>query len=206
MKKARKPQEMPAKHRLFVADFLVTRNAAESYRNVYGCSSPTAETNGPRLRRSARVSAAIDEKLREVEKRAVLDVERIDAELACAVHFDPADLRDPETGATLPVHRWPEHARRALSGFEEEAIFENVETGERDARGKAVKARVQVGVVRKFKWQDKTAAQRLAYQRKGALVEKHEHTVTPAEDISDEEWEALAKLRHEVRGRRSDAS
>lgn len=129
-----------------------------------------------------------------------LEVQRLDQELACAALFDPADILDPETGATLPVHQWPQHARRALAGFEEEALLEDVPTGKVGPRGGAVKARVQVGVVRKFKWQDKTAAQRLAFQRLGALVERHEIKEShPEPDISDEEWEALAKLRHELR-------
>lgn len=135
------------------------------------------------------------------EERMLLAVDQLDGELAAAAYFDPASILDPETGATLPLHRWPENARRALASYEEEALFETVETGEVGPRGGAVKARVQVGVIRKVKWLDKTAAQRLAYQRLGALVERHQHQVVAGaeEELTDEEWEALAHLRHRVR-------
>lgn len=142
---------------------------------------------------AARTPPAEDVKLK-------LAVERLDEELACAAHFDPASICDPETGTTLPLHRWPAHARRALASFEEEALFGEVPTGEVGPRGGVVKARVQVGVIRKVKWLNKTDAQRLAYQRLGALVERHELVeAPPSEDITDEEWEALAQLRHGVR-------
>lgn len=137
------------------------------------------------------------------EERMLLAVDRLDGELAAAAYFDPASILEPETGATLPLHQWPENARRALASYEEEALFETVDTGEVGPRGGAVKARVQVGVIRKVKWLDKTAAQRLAYQRLGALVEKHQHQVVAAatDSITDEEWEELAQLRHRVRAR-----
>lgn len=135
------------------------------------------------------------------QERMQLAVDQLDGELAAAAYFDPAAILDPETGATLPLHRWPEHARRALASYEEEALFETVDTGEVGPRGGAIKERVQVGVIRKVKWLDKTAAQRLAYQRLGALVERHQHQVVPPTEapISDAEWEALAHLRHRVR-------
>jgi phage terminase small subunit len=195
--------EVMARHRLFVQAYLQTKplNAAKAYRETYDCSRASAETNGPRLLRNARVKAYLESQLRMREMQSAINIDRLEQELACAAYFDPADLLDPVTGATLPLHEWPEHARRALQGFEEEALFEEVATGETGPRGGVIKARVQVGVVRKFKWADKTAAQRLAFQRRGALVERHEDVTAEAEEISDEEWAILAKLRHEVKGK-----
>lgn len=196
--------EVQARHRLFVQAYLKTKplNAGAAYREVYACSAAAAETNGPRLLRNAQVQAYLRDQLRMLEARSALTIERIEEELACAAFFDPADLLDPETGATLPLHKWPERARRALVGFEEEALFDTIETGELGPRGGKVKERVQVGVIRKYKWHNKVDAQRLGLQRRGALVEKHEHTVLASEDPTDEELELLAKLRHEVRGKR----
>jgi phage terminase small subunit len=196
--------EVMARHRLFVQAYLQTKplNAAKAYRETYDCSRASAETNGPRLLRNARVKAYYESLLRMREMQNLLNIDRIEQELACAAYFDPADLLDPVTGATLPMHEVPEHARRALAGFEEEALFEEVATGETGPRGGVIKARVQVGVVRKFKWADKTAAQRLAFQRRGALVEKHEDVTPRQADPTDEELEQLAHFVHTVRGKR----
>jgi hypothetical protein len=161
----------------------------------------------PRRRRSAAPCAAPAAAVtREADGAPEkLRVDRLEQEIACAAFFDPADSLDPETGAMLPLHQWPERARRALAGFEEEALFETVDTGERGPRGGLVKARVQVGVIRKVKWQDKTAAQRLGLQRLGALVERHEDvTQRPEDEITDEDWELLAQLRHNVLARKPD--
>ncbi len=211
---ARKPQrprkELTAQQRLFVYAYLETKplNATEAYQRTYGVSREVAGAAGARLLRNVRVATFLAEKQKSLTARSELTIERMDKELECAAAFDPADVLDPETGASLPVHRWPEHARRALAGFEEEALFEMVATGEVGPRGGEKKERVQVGVVRKFKWHNKTEAQKLWYQRRGALVEKHQVDVPAGagEDITDEEWAALAALRHEVRGKKPDAS
>lgn len=162
----------------------------------------TKQKQGKRARRGDEKKP--DEKTPAAELETApleLVAERLDQELAAATYFDPGSILDPVTGATLPLHQWPEHARRALASYEEEALFESVETGEIGARGAPVKSRVQVGVLRKIKWLDKTTAQRLAYQRLGALVEKHEHRVGApvTDDITDEEWEAIALLHHKIR-------
>lgn len=206
-RKAQRPREGPTlQQRLFVHEYFQTKplNAAAAYRKVYRCSEEAAATNGPRLLRNARVSPLVVEMQKALEARSALSIERMDRELECSAAFDPADILDPETGTTLPVHRWPEHARRALAGFEEEALFDMVPTGEVGPRGGEKKVRVQVGVVRKFKWHDKTSAQKLWYQRRGALVEKVQD-VTPDGDataVTEEELAELALLRHEVRGRK----
>jgi phage terminase small subunit len=196
---------LTAKQRRFVAEYLESRSAAAAYRKVYRCSAATADTNGPRLLRRACVAAAVEEKLLEIERESALNAERIDRELACAALFDPRKIFDPETGAMLPPAQWPEPELRALAAYEEEALFEEVDTGEVGPRGGKVKARVQVGVRRKVKWHNKTDAQRLAFQRLGALIEKHEHKVNAeidAQEITDEEMEMLAHLVHDVRAKK----
>jgi phage terminase small subunit len=165
---------LPAKQRAFAVDFLKTRNATESYRKVYGATDAVAETNGSRLLRNARVGAVIAAYLSRQEKKALLEVERIDANVAASAEFDPLDILDPATGHALPVHQWPERARRALAGWEEEPIFADVPTGELGPRGGVITKPVQIGVRKKFKWNSKNDATRLAYQRLGVLTEKHE--------------------------------
>jgi phage terminase small subunit len=201
---------LTANQRVFVAQYLETRNAADAYRKAYcRATAATADTAGPRLLRHPAVAAAVEKALQELEARSVLNAERIDRELACAALFDPRKIFDPEMGTMLPPAQWPEPELRALAAYEEEALFDEVDTGEVGPRGGKVKARVQVGVRRKVKWHNKTDAQRLAFQRLGALVEKHEHNVNAAidtADISDEEWQELAHLRHTVGPRKAEGA
>jgi hypothetical protein len=205
-KKARSAQQqqvLSAEERAFALAYLETKplDAVEAYRRTFPLETGSAVAIASRARRlvnSPRVRAFVADRMALLERQASLSVERIDAELACAAFFDPADILDPETGATLPVQKWPAHARRALVGFEEEALFESVPTGEVGPRGGAKTERVQVGVVRKFRWHNKTDAQRLAYQRRGALVERHEVTMPAIPEPTQEELEAVARLRHEV--------
>jgi phage terminase small subunit len=198
-RKPQKPREGPTlQQRLFVFEYFQTKplNAAKAYRKVYNCSAAAAATDGPRLLRNAHVAALVAEWQKKLEEKAETTIEEMDRELVCAAGFDPADTFDPETGATLPLHLWPERARRAIASWEEEGIFE-----EQKDETTGQKQRVQVGVLRKFKLHNKTEAKKLWYQRRGALVEKHEHSVNPAgAPPTDEEWEELARLRHEVRG------
>jgi phage terminase small subunit len=200
-KRVRQKKSPTPKQRRFAELYHELGNATEAYRRVYGVSRRVAENTGPRLLGNARVRAIVRELQEDLSRASKTTVEWMDRELECAAAFDPADILDPETGATLPVHRWPAHARRALAGFEEEALFEMVPTGETGPRGGVVKERVQVGVVRKFKWHNKTEAKKLWYQRRGALVEKLEHTVPAGQsEPTDEELEALSLLLHKVRG------
>jgi hypothetical protein len=167
-------------------------------REKRGAAPARRRARAPRRERPTREQQAEDVKLQ-------LSVERLDEELARVALFDPREILDPKTGAMLPLHEWPERARRALASYEEEALFEEVPAGGVGPRGGVVKARVQVGVVRKVKWLNKIDALRLGMQRLGALVEKHEHLVAavPMDDITDEEMEALAHLMHGVRGKKA---
>ncbi len=211
-RKRQRPREGPTlQQQLFVYAYLETKplNATEAYQKVYGGSREVAASAGARLLRNVRVAAFLAEKQQALAARSERTIEWMDKELECAAAFDPAEILDPETGATLPVHEWPEYARRALAGFEEEALYEMVPTGETGPRGGVVKERVQIGVVRKFKWHNKTEAKKLWYQRRGALVEKLEHRVAEGKaEPTDEELEALSLLVHKVRAEKEkgDAS
>jgi phage terminase small subunit len=206
-RRPQQPREGPTPQvRRFVRRYLETKplNAALAYREVYAASAKTAETNGPRLLRSAQVQVLLAEYEAALERRSLLNIERLEEELANIAFFDPGELLDPETGATLPVQEWPPHARRALAGFEEEALFQSVPTGETGPRGGVKTERVQVGVVRKYRWHNKTEAIGLGMKRRGALVERVED-VTPAAaggEPTDEEVRAVAALRHEVRSKK----
>jgi phage terminase small subunit len=199
-----KTKEITPQQRLFVLAYLETKplSAAEAYRRVYGCSPATAETNGPRLLRSAQVQEVIAEKMAELERRSLLNIERLEEELVRLAFVDPRRAYD-ETGRLLRLDEMPEDVARAIQGFEQEALFDTVVVGE-GPRGGEKKERVQVGVTTKVKWGSKVEAIKLGLQRRGALVEKKEVKVTDGAggpEPTAEELAAVAALRHEVRGK-----
>lgn len=155
--------KLSPKQRRFALEYLVDLTAAQAAIRA-GYSRRSAETNGPRLLRNAQVRAFLAPHLERMERTLSLTVERIEQELAASCYFDPATMYDSE-GRLLPIPSMPEATRRALAGFEEEALFEG-----------AGKDRYQAGVTRKVKWLNKTEAHALALKRLGALTDRVEHS------------------------------
>jgi phage terminase small subunit len=184
------------RQRRFCLEYLADKelNATRAARRA-GYSAKTADVQAARLFRNARVSAFIGERLKKREEKLELTAARIDEEIARLALLDIRGAYDAE-GRLLNPADMPEDVRRALAGFEEEALFDQVDVsdGERDR-----KVRVQVGVVRKVKWASKPEMLALAAKRLGLLIDKAEtkvvEEVKPA-DLTDEEWAALALLRH----------
>jgi phage terminase small subunit len=190
--------DMAPQQRLFALEYLVDLNATKAAERA-GYSPRTAASQGSRLLKNVKVAEFIAAHMRKVEQKTELTVERLEVELARIVGFDPRRAYD-ENGQLLRVSEMPEDVARALTGFEEEALFDTVVVGE-GPRGGQVKERLQVGVTRKVKWHGKVEAIALGLKRRGALIDRHED-VTPKEEISDEDWATLAALRHEVQGKR----
>jgi phage terminase small subunit len=194
--------EMTAKQRLFALEYLVDCNGKQAAIRA-GYSARSSESTASTLLRNPKVSEFIAAHMRKVEQKTELTVDRLEEELARIVGFDPRRAYDAE-GKLLAVPEMPEDVARALTGFEEEALFDTVVVGE-GPRGGKVKERVQVGITRKVKWPSKVEAIALGLKRRGALIDRTETTVRTSEDPTDEELELLAKLRHEVRGKAPDA-
>jgi phage terminase small subunit len=184
------------KQRRFALEYLECLNATQAAKAA-GYSARTAKSQGSRLLTNADVREFVEVRLKKAEAKAELTVERLELELARVAFLDPAAAYDEE-GRLLPLADMPEDARRAIAGFEEEALFDNVEVPDDEG---TKKVRTEVGVVRKVKWLPKVEAIALGLKRRGALVDKSEVVVHASPDPTDEELEELARLRHQVRGK-----
>ena len=167
------------KQRRFALAYAECFNASEAARRA-GYSVRNADVVGGRLLRNVAIRAFVDETLREAERATGLTIALLERELVHQVTFDPATMYDAE-GRLLAIKDMPEATRRALAGFDEDDLFELVETGV-GPRGGVQRERLQVGVTRKVRWHNKVDAIRLGLQRRGALSEREEdaprHNVT----------------------------
>lgn len=156
-----------------------------------GYSADSAESQASRLMRNAKVAAA----LAQVQAKAVQEAESTAAEVLTEVRrvatSDIGDLLDPATGAVLPVHKMPLHARRAVASIKVEALWGNVPTGD----GKA--ERTQIGTVTELKFWNKNDANQLLAKKHGLLVEKVEHSAS----ASLEQALVLAQARRRKGGK-----
>lgn len=123
---------LPPKHAEFIGRYLADPNAAKAYRETYpSCSAATAETNGPRLLRSAQVAAVVKRARLERAEEAMSNAGLVLKELECIGFLDPLDIFEqgeapsayadepgqPGPLRMKPIERWPEHARRAIASI-----------------------------------------------------------------------------------------
>ncbi len=152
--------------------------AAAAYREVYPkATQATAETNGPRLLGNAAVATLIAQHQAKHVEKLDLSAERVMLELVRLAQVDTSRAFDAN-GKLLPIHSIPEDVRRAISGFD-----------------------VGEDGLRKVRFWSKDNALGLLAKHHGLLREILEvRDVTETRDISDDEWDVLSKLEHEVRG------
>jgi phage terminase small subunit len=161
------------KHEEFVRQYLVDLDATKAYLRA-GYKSKAADVNGPRLLKHPAVKAAIDAALAERARRGVLQLDKLERELALICHLDPASAYD-EHGNLLSIPKMPEATRRALAGMDVEHRM--------DGHGEDA---VPVEI-RKIKFIGKREAIELALRRLGALNDKLgvEATVNIKIDLGD---------------------
>jgi phage terminase small subunit len=162
-----KPLSLPKQR--FVEAYLQTGNASKAAEDA-GYAKHSARKQGSRLLTKPDVKAAIARRRAELtvqlEAKTGITLERILQELARMGLSDPADLFDA-TGRMLPVHKMPEDARRALSGFEVDETFR--------ADGEGDDAPMVHVVTSKPKFWDKRGALELIAKLLGHLKDKKEH-------------------------------
>lgn len=79
-------------HKKFIIEYLANCNATEAYRKVYPKSRPgSAAQNGSRLLRNDKVSAALNEKFREIWDKREADIGRVYADVK---HLALSDIKD----------------------------------------------------------------------------------------------------------------
>lgn len=158
-----KPAGVHQRRTRFVKEYLKEQNATKA-AIAAGYSEKTAGAAGSRLLKDVNISAKIQQKNAEVNRKLDLSVERIRAEVARLCFYDPADYWNAN-GTAKAMSEIPEDARRAIGGFECAELFE----GSGEERG-------QIGYIKKFKLMDKGRALELAARIEKMLVERVEVT------------------------------
>jgi len=136
----RNTMSLTDKQRKFVAEYLIDLNATQAAIRA-GYSADTARQMGaenlskPDIAKA--IAAALNNRLSETKVDANYVLKRLHDENEA----DLADLYDPETGALLPVHKWPLIWRKGL--------IQGVDVEEMRDDG------VVIGVVRKVKISDR---------------------------------------------------
>ena len=180
------------RQRQFALEYLLSLNATDAYRKVYGATQEVAETNGPRLLGHARVQAFLQPRLRKHEQRLELRAERLDEILAELTEFDPADLVD-EQGNVKPLRDLAPSVRRAIRGFkvrETWAKGTDTEPARKDGRIVDVKAEPRVEAIT------------LAYRRLGALRDRLEVDVRGHAELLAEAYRRIQE-RKDAKGARA---
>jgi phage terminase small subunit len=155
--------ELTPKQQRFVAEYLIDLNATQAAIRA-GYSAKTAEQQGCRLLRNARVSATIEEGQAKAKEQHAVTAERVIQELARIALVDLGRIYD-EDGNLLPIKDMPEDARRAIAGVEVDQLFE----GRGDDRE-------MVGVTKKVKLFDKPRALEMLGRHFGLFKDRVEHT------------------------------
>jgi phage terminase small subunit len=175
-KNAKGDAGLPPLHRLFALEVLGGASAAAAYRTVYPrASEKTAETNGPRLLRSAQVARFVNERraklLAKAELTAEVKLERILLELHRILAVDPLDIWT-DTLTLKPLAEIVPDVRRAISSMKVAEIWEG--QGEN---------RKLVGYLREVKFNAKTEASQQLLRVLGAFKDKLEVVEKPYHEL-----------------------
>lgn len=109
-------QGLTDKQSLFVAEYLVDRNATQAAIRA-GYSPKTAEFQASRLLSNVKIRAAVDQGLMSVAERVGITAERVLRERGRLAFFDPRKLFDA-SGNPLPIQDLDEETAAAIVGVE----------------------------------------------------------------------------------------
>ncbi|MBZ4400409.1 terminase small subunit [Myxococcus sp. AS-1-15] len=173
-------RELTPKQRAFVREFLKDSNSTQAAIRA-GYSKASAESQGSRLLRNAKVLAAVEAGQAAIEEavqdEVVVEVAEVLRELK-RLAFSDIGQGVGEGGAVLPLKDMPEDFRRAISSIEVEALF----------AGKG-EERVQVGTVTKVKLWPKDKSLELLGKYLKLFTDKLELT-----EVKKSHEEALGEL------------
>lgn len=106
---------------IFVEAYIANGGNATEAAKTAGYSEKTARQQGQRLLTDvdikARVSKRRSEVISEAEQETGITVSGILRELYAIVHSDLRKAFNPETGALLPPHKWPDDVAKAMSSI-----------------------------------------------------------------------------------------
>lgn len=147
------------KQNRFVAEYLKDLNATAAAIRA-GYAETSAESQGSRLLRNAKVKKAVAEAMERRSERVEVKADDVLRELIRIFSVDIGKAYDKE-GRLLPLHEMPEDIRRAIAGIETDELYAG--GGE---------SRVEIGQTRKVKFLDKTKAIELAMRHLGLFKDK----------------------------------
>lgn len=153
------------KQKRFVAEYLVDLNATAAARRA-GYSAKTADRIGPELLGKTCVSEAIQQAIREREKRTEITQDMVLREIAKLAFFDIRKMFDKD-GKPLDIPKLDADTAAALVGLDVQDVADN--DGD------------YVGFVKKYKMADKLKALE--------LLGKHLGTWEPKDDGPKDETE-----------------
>jgi len=102
MAAANHPSGLTDQQMAFAREYLKAFNSGAAYQAVYRCTSATAETNGPRLLRNARLQAYLAQLRRETSEAAAVTLERTIEEIGAIAFANITEVMSwSNTGVTL---------------------------------------------------------------------------------------------------------
>jgi phage terminase small subunit len=122
---------MNARHELFKANYLKTKNATTAARAA-GYSEKSAATQGSRLLKRLDIQGALAQSAAKSEKKAAEKAaslaDQVLSELSALAFGNLQDLFDPETGQLLPINKLPREVAAMLTTFENDKGSQKVKT------------------------------------------------------------------------------
>ncbi len=173
---------LPPRHQRFVEEYLVEPNATQAWIKAGG-SARSAESQGSRLLRNAKVAAAIAAGQKARADRLEVKADDVLREIQTFAHVDPGEMFD-DNGALLPIKKMPVHLRRAIASFE--VLEQTVSDGEG--------GEIVTGILKKVKLNGKAQGLEMLGKHLKLFTEKHEHDV-------GESLEGLLEKMRELEGK-----
>lgn len=163
----------------FARRYVIHKNAARAYREVYGAEGATAEVNGSRMLSNAKVAARVAELEAESLKRLEITKDKVEREIAAMAFIDIRGFYN-ENGTLKPPQEWTEQQAAAVASMEVEELYEG-----------SGKDRTWIGYVKKIKLWSRLEANALLGAKHGIGVKKLE--VGGPGDFETKDAEALRK-------------
>lgn len=161
--KAERKNGLTPKQRLFVAEYLVDKNATQAAIRA-GYSQKTARSIGEENLTKPDIKAAIDSALEQQIERVEVNADIVLRELIALATVDIAEAFD-ENGALRPIHDIPKDVRKAISGVD--VYSERVSGSGEDA---------EIGYTKKIRFWDKKGSLELLGKHLKMFTDKFEMT------------------------------
>lgn len=145
-KTGQKKRKLTPKRERFCQEYILDFNGAAAARRV-GYSEHTANRIASDLLSKVDIQARIMELQLAGAQEYNATKQRLIKILMDIAGATIEDITDPETGAILPVHQWPDHMKGTVVGSESDELYAGY--GE---------DRQAIGIKRKIKFADKTKA------------------------------------------------